>query len=124
MLMTEERNSDAKYVQQHLANERTFLAWIRTAIAIVGLGFLAAGVVFHSTPYDYVGIIIVAVVSFGGVLFGASIVVFATKDYFTKQKGITAEGFRSTRTTILTVGIGLMILFVLLIVLVSFLLIW
>ncbi|MDF9760288.1 hypothetical protein OKW24_002061 [Peribacillus simplex] len=29
-----------KYAQQHLANERTFLAWIRTVIAIVGVGFL------------------------------------------------------------------------------------
>jgi putative membrane protein len=26
-------------VQQHLANERTYLAWIRTAITVIGLGF-------------------------------------------------------------------------------------
>lgn len=26
----------------HLANERTFLAWIRTAITIIGLGFVVA----------------------------------------------------------------------------------
>ncbi|MGD6932567.1 DUF202 domain-containing protein, partial [Bacillus thuringiensis] len=25
---------DSKYIQQHLANERTYLAWLRTAIAI------------------------------------------------------------------------------------------
>ncbi|MDF2857771.1 MAG: hypothetical protein K0Q87_3622 [Neobacillus sp.] len=31
---------DSRYIQQHLANERTFLAWIRTAIAIIGVGFL------------------------------------------------------------------------------------
>jgi len=30
------RNSD------HLANERTFLAWIRTSISVVGLGFVVA----------------------------------------------------------------------------------
>ncbi|MGD6870540.1 YidH family protein, partial [Bacillus cereus] len=36
---------DSKYIQQHLANERTYLAWLRTAIAIAGLGFLVAN--FH-----------------------------------------------------------------------------
>ncbi|WP_430793738.1 DUF202 domain-containing protein [Bacillus cereus] len=25
---------DSKYIQQHLANERTYLAWLRTAITI------------------------------------------------------------------------------------------
>src|SRR5918997_5335070 len=28
--------------QQHLANERTFLAWIRTSVALIGLGFIIA----------------------------------------------------------------------------------
>lgn len=29
-------------LRDHLANERTFLAWIRTAIAIIALGFVVA----------------------------------------------------------------------------------
>ena len=37
---------DSKYIQQHLANERTFLAWIRTAIAVIGVGFLATNLHF------------------------------------------------------------------------------
>jgi putative membrane protein len=28
--------------RDHLANERTFLAWIRTALALIGLGFVLA----------------------------------------------------------------------------------
>src|ERR1041385_5956692 len=28
--------------QEHLANERTFLAWIRTTIALISLGFVLA----------------------------------------------------------------------------------
>ena len=28
--------------REHLANERTLLAWIRTAIALMGLGFVVA----------------------------------------------------------------------------------
>lgn len=46
------RIPESKTVQQHLANERTFLAWVRTGIAMAGIGFLAAGFGFHSTTYD------------------------------------------------------------------------
>jgi putative membrane protein len=35
-----ERKVETKYVHQHLASDRTFLAWIGTAIAIFGVGFL------------------------------------------------------------------------------------
>jgi putative membrane protein len=46
----EEKQSDAQQktssestrAREHLANERTLLAWIRTAIAIMGLGFVVA----------------------------------------------------------------------------------
>ncbi|WP_246628995.1 YidH family protein [Mesobacillus maritimus] len=41
---------ESKYIQQHLANERTFLAWVRTAIAIMGVGFLVTNL--HSSMID------------------------------------------------------------------------
>jgi putative membrane protein len=31
-----------QHTSDHLANERTFLAWIRTAVAIIGLGFIVS----------------------------------------------------------------------------------
>ena len=31
-----------KKATEHLANERTFLAWVRTSIAIIGVGFVVA----------------------------------------------------------------------------------
>lgn len=31
-----------EYVREHLANERTFLAWVRTALGLIGLGFVLA----------------------------------------------------------------------------------
>jgi uncharacterized membrane protein YidH (DUF202 family) len=37
-----ERN-DAFRTQQHLANQRTFLAWLRTSVALIGLGFVVSG---------------------------------------------------------------------------------
>src|SRR5262245_6951425 len=33
---------DSSHSQQHLANQRTFLAWLRTCIALIGLGFVVA----------------------------------------------------------------------------------
>jgi inner membrane protein YidH len=31
-----------RHTSDHLANERTFLAWIRTSVAVIGLGFVVA----------------------------------------------------------------------------------
>lgn len=35
-----QNSSDYSYVRDHMANERTFLAWIRTSIGIMVLGFV------------------------------------------------------------------------------------
>jgi putative membrane protein len=42
--MASNRVSDntGSYARDHLANERTFLAWLRTALAFMGLGVLVA----------------------------------------------------------------------------------
>ena len=43
----EESSGDSvTYAQQHLANERTYLAWIRTAVSITGVGFLTTSLHF------------------------------------------------------------------------------
>ena len=34
--------SAASHTSDHLANERTYLAWVRTAISLLGLGFVLA----------------------------------------------------------------------------------
>ncbi|HEV8190553.1 MAG TPA: DUF202 domain-containing protein, partial [Ktedonobacterales bacterium] len=38
----EKREPSPSAIRDHLANERTLLAWARTAIAIMGLGFVVA----------------------------------------------------------------------------------
>ena len=35
-------SEDSTRAREHLANERTLLAWVRTAIALMGLGFVVA----------------------------------------------------------------------------------
>ncbi|MBT2695910.1 DUF202 domain-containing protein [Bacillus sp. ISL-40] len=42
----EQSEDSVKYAQQHLANERTYLAWIRTAVSITGVGFLTTSLHF------------------------------------------------------------------------------
>lgn len=39
--MASSKRSDS-FVRDHLANERTFLAWLRTAMALMGFGVLIA----------------------------------------------------------------------------------
>ena len=34
------QNNIGSVARDHLANERTFLAWVRTALAVIGLGVL------------------------------------------------------------------------------------
>ena len=38
----DQKRSGPDRSQQYLANERTFLAWVRTCIALIGLGFIVA----------------------------------------------------------------------------------
>jgi putative membrane protein len=120
--MTENHETqDSRYIQQHLANERTFLAWLRTSITIVGLGFLAAGVVFRTTRFGHIGHLVSAIVGISAVILANTVMAFATKDYFIKQQGINTDSFRSSTAIVklsfacLTfINTGLVILIILL----------
>ncbi|MBT2674587.1 DUF202 domain-containing protein [Streptomyces sp. ISL-14] len=50
-----------KYAQQHLANERIYLAWIRTAISITGVGFLNTSLHFTSkiNSVSYINVLVI-----------------------------------------------------------------
>ena len=69
--------SDPATARNHLANERTFLAWVRTSIAVMGLGFVVAKFELivkslvpsaPTTGYDLSSIIGVALVMAGGLM--------------------------------------------------------
>ncbi|MDO7906692.1 DUF202 domain-containing protein [Paenibacillus sp. JX-17] len=84
-------NPESKYIQQHLANERTFLAWVRTCIAIIGLGFLAAGLLLRTHLEHWIG----SIVGIGAVLLGGITLGMATYGYFKKRKAINEDNFHS-----------------------------
>ena len=69
--------------QEHAANERTFLAWVRTAIAVVGFG-VGIGRLGHHPPSPWSE---VALFVTGGV-----VVLLSYLRLRTKQREIDTEG--------------------------------
>ncbi|UZJ78275.1 YidH family protein [Fictibacillus sp. KU28468] len=101
---------DSRYIQQHLANERTYLAWIRTAIAMAGIGFVFLNL--HFTMQIKVFRIedqVVAAVGFIAFLLGMATIIFATADYFNKRKRINDQTFQSPIRMVFVVSISLVI---------------
>lgn len=104
-----------KKTNDHLANERTFLAWVRTAIGIMGFGFVVVkfsmfvrqisimmGHVAHDDQKglsSVVGVILVAL--------GALTVLLAYFNYKKIKKRIDADTYNgsSPLITVLTCGI-------------------
>jgi putative membrane protein len=69
-------------VREHLANERTYLAWLRTSLAMMAFGLGAAKFGSHNEVYAFAA---------GGVLVGAAIAGFgyATVRYRALNQEIT-----------------------------------
>jgi len=93
---TKAKASIVKNRRVHLANERTFLAWIRTAIGIMAFGFVIEkfGVApFSSRPgsfqcncVEYAGLILV--------LLGAVVALLATYRFIKLEKEILEDAFK------------------------------
>ncbi|MCT8138395.1 DUF202 domain-containing protein [Anaerobacillus sp. CMMVII] len=94
--MDRKNYDESKYIQQHLANERTYLAWIRTAIALIGLGFLATTLHFTSPDYSYLNDLIALGISLFSLVVGLVTIVVATLIYFRNQKTINTQTFHSS----------------------------
>lgn len=91
---------DSKYIQQHLANERTYLAWVRTAIAITGIGFLIINLHIKSMSPSLSNAAVQGIGALS-VLAGISTIMFSTISYFQKAKQINEQTFRTSRPLIL-----------------------
>lgn len=76
-------------LRDHLANERTLLAWIRTAITFIGLGFLVDRLALATgapTWEAYAGI--------GLVMFGSLIALAGAYSYLNARRQLTTGSFR------------------------------
>lgn len=101
MMREEKRQTteDSKYIQQHLANERTFLAWIRTSIAIIGIAFLMINLHEKSTS-NALSTAIVQLIGALAVVISICTIVFSTISYVMKTKQINEQTFRPSRPLI------------------------
>jgi putative membrane protein len=116
-------DDSVKYAQQHLANERTYLAWIRTAISIAGVGFLTTSLHFTikissnsniNTLAIFLGIFACVV----GVITG----VLCTIQYTRKRREIQEGLFIPSNHSIIFVSILFSLLIFLIFMYLSFLL--
>lgn len=92
---------ERKLIQQHLANERTYLAWIRTSIALVGVGFLATTLHITALSNEGAGVNKLAMlVSIASLFLGLTTIVGATVNYYHTRRNINENRFTSSHRII------------------------
>ena len=102
---------DSKYIQQHLANERTFLAWIRTAIAIIGVGFLVTNLHFTMrSSLSTVGDLLANTIGIASVGVGIITIIMATVVYYKKITTINEQKFTASKKYIITLSILIVVI--------------
>jgi putative membrane protein len=109
---------------EHLAVERTFLAWVRTSIAIISLGFVVskfglwlnelAGRVAPEMPSESTGMSVP--IGIGMMAFGGILTVLAAWHCHVVHKSIDRGDIRCSGALVLTVTAGVALLAVVMIV--------
>ncbi len=126
--MFDDEEDSSERSQQYLANQRTFLSWVRTSIALIGLGFAierfsiflqqfrliadphTAGNVASSTADEYS-----ALIGIGMIVVGTGIVVYALKNYLESNKGIASGKYAPKNAIVYTasaaiIGLGIIMI--------------
>jgi putative membrane protein len=102
---------DSRYIQQHLANERTFLAWIRTAIAIIGVGFLVTNLHFNmKESLSPVGDLLANMIGIASVGIGIITIIMATVVYLIKINTINNQTYTASKKYIITLSVFIVVI--------------
>jgi putative membrane protein len=105
--------------QEYLANERTFLAWLRTCVAIIGLGFVIArfglfleefGItVKNGTLTNISTHYVSSSLGVALVLVGIGLAIFALKNYLHTNQAIKIGTYTPKNSIIYSAVVGLVI---------------
>lgn len=109
---SDKQTIDSKYIQQHLANERTYLAWIRTSITIIGVGFLITNLHFSSITENLVmGDRLAQTIGLFSIFVGILTLLMSTIGYFKKGKDINQQTFIFPRLLVIFLSLGMFVIF-------------
>jgi len=108
------RDADRRQAREHLANERTALAWTRTSVILIGLGFAVwrFGVFLQRSSTASPGesrastLLGVALVATGLLAAGASMVRFVRARRQIRHGAFRPEAWLETATTAVTAALG------------------
>ena len=126
--MFDDEEDSSERLQQYLANQRTFLSWVRTSIALIGLGFAierfslflqqfrlianpdTTGNAASATAHDYS-----ALVGIGMIIMGTGLIVYALKNYLESNKTIASGKYIPKNAIIYTasatiIGLGIIMI--------------
>lgn len=126
--MFDDEEDSSERLQQYLANQRTFLSWVRTSIALIGLGFAIerfsiflqqfrliadpqiAGDAVSATAHEYS-----ALVGIGMILVGTALIVYALKNYLDSNKIIASGRYMPKNAIVYTasatiIGLGIIMI--------------
>lgn len=111
-MMPDHQTNDSKYIQQHLANERTYLAWVRTSITIIGVGFLITNLHFAMLSKAVaMGDALAQIIGVISIAVGVITLILATINYFKKGREINTQTFRYTKELVVFLTTALIIIF-------------
>jgi putative membrane protein len=119
--MFDDEEDSSERLQQYLANQRTFLSWVRTSIALIGLGFAierfsiflqqfrliadpdTAGNAASSTAHEYS-----ALVGIGMIVIGTGLIIYALKNYLDSNKTIASGRYMPKNAIVYTASAAIM----------------
>jgi putative membrane protein len=120
--MFDDEEDSSGRLQQYLANQRTFLSWVRTSIALIGLGFAierfslflqqfrliadpdtAGNAAASATAHEYS-----ALVGIGMIVVGIGLIIYALKNYLDSNKTIASRRYMPKNTIVYTASATIM----------------
>jgi putative membrane protein len=120
----------ADHSQQHLANERTFLSWLRTSIALIGLGFIVArfglflrefGLVVKNTSNNPAAVSLFghyqsSLIGISIIILGIALILLALRNYLTTRSQIEKGFYIPSNFNIFAASLSIVFLGILIIV--------